>query len=98
MTEWQASIDGRLVARLVRPLRPGLIGQGLAHRIVGGVEAMARRLGLLERFPRLAESVAAAGAPAIVHVSWPRAPEARGDEAGGAGDASAGMRPAAPSA
>jgi hypothetical protein len=93
---WQASIDGRLVARLVRPLRPGLIGPGLAHRIVGGVDAMARRLGLLERFPRLAGSVATAGAPAIVHVVWPRVPEARGGEAGGGLDASAGVRSATP--
>jgi hypothetical protein len=93
---WQASIDGRLVARLVRPLRPGLIGSGLAHRIVGGVDAMARRLGLLERFPRLAGSVATAGAPAIVHVAWPRASEARGGEAGGGLDASAGARSATP--
>jgi hypothetical protein len=86
---WLASIDARLVARLVRPLRPGLIGSGLAHRIVGGVEAMARRLGLLERFPRVAERAGVAGPPAIVHVLWPRPPEERaecaerGERAGG---------------
>ena len=71
---WQAAIDARLVARLVRPMQPGLIGMGLARRIVGGVEAMAGRLGLLARFSRGVRGQGAKDSPTIVHALWPRTP------------------------
>lgn len=63
---WQASIDARLVARLLRTRQPGLIGTRIARRILDAVEQMTGRLPLLARFPRRSER-SRAGEVAIVH-------------------------------
>src|SRR5262245_43751980 len=75
MAAWEASIDRRLVARLVRPIeRPGVIRTALARRILAGVAAMTDRLPLLGRFG--GRRALAATTP-IVHAQWQRgAPEA----------------------
>jgi hypothetical protein len=80
---WQTDIDARLVARLLRTRRPGLIGTRVARRIVGAVELMAGRLPLLARFPRLTER-SRAGETAIVHALPMAAPAAKPGVAAGA--------------
>ncbi len=80
---WQAGIDARLVARLLRTRQPGLIGTRVARRIVGAVEQMAGRLPLLARFPRLTER-SRAGETAIVHALPLAAPAAKPVLAAGA--------------
>jgi hypothetical protein len=80
---WQAGIDARLVARLLRTRQPGLIGTQVARRIVGAVEQMAGRLPLLTKFPRLTER-SRAGETAIVHALPLVAPAAKPVLAAGA--------------
>ena len=88
------TIERRLVARLMQRLRPGMIGLGLARRITGAVDAIAGRLPLLARFPRVVERQGTVPATTIVHALWPAAPSDDRDAARSGVDHAA--RPALP--
>jgi hypothetical protein len=73
MRAWEASLDRRLVARLMRPIvRPGMIHMALARRILADFAAMTERLPLLARFGGRRELVVTTP---ILHARWmPPAP------------------------